>query len=205
MDIIIEKSLKHSMTYQEYRDLLKQLVENKSTTGFEKKETNINYTKLNDRRMNRWDKTIKLDYQAIEATQRLHDHVTWLVIVESWCGDAAHVLPVINKLANENKNIDLRIVLRDENEDLMNLFLTDGTRSIPKLIMINDFTGEVTETYGPRPTIATNMVNEYKAKHGKLSPEFKEDLQRWYNHNKGKNIIEDLTKMLCGVEPSICQ
>ncbi|MDU8884936.1 thioredoxin family protein [Yeosuana sp. MJ-SS3] len=205
MDIIIEKSLKHSMTYQEYRDLLKQLVENKSTTGFEKTETNINYTKLNDRRMNRWDKTLKLDYQAIEATQRLHDHVTWLVIVESWCGDAAHVLPVINKLANENKNIDLRIVLRDENEDLMNLFLTDGTRSIPKLIMINDFTGEVTETYGPRPTIATNMVNEYKAKHGKLSPEFKEDLQRWYNHNKGKNIIEDLTKMLCGVEPSICQ
>ena len=71
--------------------------------------------------------------------------------------------------------------------------------------MINDHTGHVVETYGPRPSLATQMVNNYKAEHGRLSPEFKEDLQRWYNQNKGENIIEDLTKMLCGVEPSICQ
>lgn len=205
MNPIIEKSLNHSMTYEEYRDLIKQLVEKHSTTGFEKTEANINFTMLNDRRMRRWDKTLKLNDQAVEAAQRLHEHVTWLVITESWCGDAAHVLPVFNKLVETNRNIDLRIVLRDENENLMNMFLTNGTSSIPKLIMINDHTGHVVETYGPRPSLATQMVNNYKAEHGRLSPEFKEDLQRWYNQNKGENIIEDLTKMLCGVEPSICQ
>ena len=205
MNPIIEKSLKHSMTYQEYIDLIKQLVQKNGTTGFEKTEANIKYTKLNERRMSRWAKTLNLNDEVIEAAQRLHDHVTWLVIVESWCGDAAHVLPVFNKLANTNQKIDLRIVLRDENEDLMNMFLTNETRSIPKLIMINDETEEVTDTYGPRPSEATKYVNDFKAMHGKLTLEFKEELQRWYNQNKGENIIEDLTKMLCAVEPNICQ
>ena len=79
MNPIIEKSLNHSMTYEEYRDLIKQLVEKHSTTGFEKTEANINFTMLNDRRMRRWDKTLKLNDQAVEAAQRLHEHVTWLV------------------------------------------------------------------------------------------------------------------------------
>jgi len=205
MNSIIEKSLQKSMSYQEYRDLIKQLANKNGTTGFDKNEALVGYTKLNERRMKRWDKTLKLNEQAIEATQSLQDHVTWLVITESWCGDAAHILPAINKLANQNENIDLKIVLRDENEDLMNMFLTNGTRSIPKLIMINDKTEEVTDIYGPRPSIATKKVNDYKAKHGKLTPEFKEELQRWYNQDKGKGTIDDLTKMLCEVEPTICQ
>jgi len=205
MNSIIEKSLLKSMSYQEYRDLIKQLANKNGTTGFDKNEALVGYTKLNERRMKRWDKTLKLNEQAIEATQNLQDHVTWLVITESWCGDAAHILPVINKLANQNENIDLKIVLRDENEDLMNMFLTNGTRSIPKLIMINDKTEEVTDIYGPRPSTATKKVNDYKAKHGKLTPEFKEELQRWYNQDKGKGTIDDLTKMLCEVEPTICQ
>ncbi|MEJ2112205.1 MAG: thioredoxin family protein [Flavobacteriaceae bacterium] len=205
MNSIIEKSLQKSMSYQEYRDLIKQLANKNGTTGFDKNEALVGYTKLNERRMKRWDKTLKLNEQAIEATQSLQDHVTWLVITESWCGDAAHILPVINKLANQNENIDLKIVLRDENEDLINMFLTNGTRSIPKLIMINDKTEEVTDTYGPRPSIATKKVNDYKAKHGKLTPEFKEELQRWYNQDKGKGTIDDLTKMLCEVKPTICQ
>jgi len=62
--------------------------------------------------------------------------------------------------------------------------------------MLNDETGEVISTYGPRPSEATNLVNEYKEKHGKLTPEFKEDLQQWYNKNKGKNIIEDMIAVL---------
>ena len=205
MNSIIENSLDKSMSYQEYRDLVKQLVAKNSTTGPDKTAALAEYTKLNDRRMNRWDKTLKLTEESIAATNKLHDHVTWLVITESWCGDAAHVMPVISKMADLNDNIDLKVVLRDENEDLMNQFLTNGTMSIPKMIMINDKTGEVTDTYGPRPSEATKMVNDYKSKHGKLTPEFKEDLQRWYNQDKGKGTIKDLTGMLCEVEPTICQ
>jgi len=193
---IINNSLEKSISYQNYRVLVKDLVTKESTTGNEKTEALINYTMLNDRRMKRWDKTLKITEIVKENVSNLEVNQTWLVLTESWCGDAAHLMPVINKVAALNKNIDFKVVLRDENEALMNKFLTNGGQSIPKLIMIDNITGEVKNTFGPRPTEATKLVNDYKAKHGKLTPEFKEDLQGWYNKNKGQNAIEDLVSLI---------
>ncbi|WP_340170661.1 thioredoxin family protein [Lacinutrix sp.] len=184
------------MSYQDYRTLVKDLVEKESTTSKEKTEALANYTMLNDRRMKRWDKTIKTDETVKENVSNLNINQTWLVLTESWCGDAAHVMPVINKVAELNTNIDFKVVLRDENLDLMNQFLTNGGQSIPKLIMIDNNTNKVINTFGPRPIEATQLVNDYKTKHGKLTPEFKEDLQSWYNKNKGQNVIEDLVGLL---------
>jgi thiol-disulfide isomerase/thioredoxin len=193
---IITESLKRAISYQEYRDLVKQLVEDKSTTGNEKTEALINYTMLNDRRMKRWDKTLKISEDIKEKFSSFDGNVTWLVITESWCGDAAHVIPVLNKIAERTPNIDLKLVFRDENEALMDNFLTNGGRSIAKLIMIDNTTGDVVNTYGPRPTEATKLVIDYKESHGQLTPEFKEDLQSWYNKNKGQNIVQDTLSLL---------
>ena len=74
-----------------------------------------------------------------------------------WCGDAAQILPVINKMAEVSDKIDLRIVLRDDNENLMNLFLTNGTKSIPKLIIIDKATNKVINDFGPRPVSYTHL------------------------------------------------
>jgi thiol-disulfide isomerase/thioredoxin len=193
---IFDGSLKKSLSYSEYREMVSDLVENESTTGAELTEAMVNYTLLNDRRMRRWDKTIKVSEEVISKVKNRRKKVTWLVLTESWCGDAAHVMPVMNKIAELNDNIDLKVVLRDENEELMNEFLTNGGKSIPKLIAIDHETGDVINTYGPRPSMATDLVNEYKAKHGVLSPEFKEDLQRWYNKDKGQTAIQDLLELL---------
>jgi thiol-disulfide isomerase/thioredoxin len=201
MNNIITESLKKSQSYREYRNDVKQLVEDNSTTGNVKTEALINYTMLNDRRMSRWDKTIKIPQDIQEKITAHRDKMTWLVITESWCGDAAHVMPAMNKLAELNGNIDFKVVLRDENQALIDQFLTNGTRSIPKLIMIDDESDEVVSTYGPRPSTATRVVNDYKKAHGKLTPEFKEDLQRWYNKDKGQNTLEDITEML--LEPTL--
>jgi len=202
MKQIIEESLKKSISYKDYRDIVKNLVENNSTTGNDKSEALINYTLLNDRRMKRWDKTMKVPQEVHNNVAEISEKITWLVLAESWCGDAAHQIPVMNKMAELNDNIDLKVVLRDENEALMNLFLTNGNKSIPKLIMIDNETGDVINSYGPRPSEATKMVNDYKSEHGKLTPEFKEDLQHWYNKDKGQNILKDLTKMLQKAMPS---
>ncbi|EPR73230.1 Thioredoxin [Winogradskyella psychrotolerans RS-3] len=105
-------------------------------------------------------------------------------------------MPIINKVAELNGNIDYKVVLRDENEALMDQFLTNGGKSIPKLIMLDTETNTVIDSFGPRPTVATNMVQAYKAEHGMLTPEFKEDLQRWYNKDKGQSTIEDLVGLL---------
>ncbi|MCB4806917.1 thioredoxin family protein [Tamlana sp. 62-3] len=201
MDSIIAKSLQKAINYNAYRELIKNLALNEVTTGLEQSDALINYTKLNERRMKRWDKTIKVSQNHKEAVAAFSRSVTFLAITESWCGDAAHVLPAINKVAELNDNIDLKLVLRDENLELMDAFLTNGGRSIPKVIMIDNETGEVFDTYGPRPTEATNLVNEFKSKHGNLTPEFKEVLQHWYNKNKGQNIIEDITEILNKLSP----
>ena len=193
---IIEESTKNSISYLQYRELVEQLVALESTTGDSKTEELANYTMLNDRRMKRWDKTVKVSPEHQAIIESVNKPSTWILITESWCGDAAHIVPVINKVAELNSNIDLRIVLRDEHPELMDAFLTNGGRAIPKLIMVDNETNEVKNTFGPRPSQATQMVIDYKTEHGILTPEFKEDLQRWYNKNKGQNVIEDLVNLL---------
>lgn len=195
MKNIIEKSLENTLSYQEYRDLVKKLLAEGKSTGIEQSEAFTNYSLLNDRRMKRLDKTIKLSDAILEGIKILEESQTWLVITEGWCGDAAHSLPVIHKIAALNKNIDLKLVLRDDNLKLMDLFLTNGSRSIPKLIQL-DKDNNVLNTWGPRPTVATKMVTDYKAEKGSLDAQFKQDLQVWYNKNKGKNIQEDFIKLI---------
>ena len=204
MNTVIKDSLQGSMSYSTYRNLVKILVEENSNSGIEKNEDLANYTVLNDKRMNRWDKTLKISAESQLKLSFFNSNITWLVITESWCGDAAHIVPVLYKIA-EHININFRVVLRDENLELMDMFLTNGARAVPKLIMIDNVSGEVLNTFGPRPSKATQMVLDYKAKHGVITPEFKEDLQLWYNKDKGQNIVNDITELLCKLEPSICQ
>jgi len=196
MKEIIKDSLNNSMSYPEYVDLVNRLAESDSTTGNEKTENLIEYTKLNDRRMKRWNKTLKIADDTKAQLENYDRKVTWLVLTESWCGDAAHVMPVMHKVSDLSSQIEVKVVLRDENEALMNQFLTNGGKSIPKLIMIDDASGDVINTFGPRPSEATKLVNDYKAEHGQLTPEFKEDLQRWYNKDKGQTAVQDLVELL---------
>ncbi|WP_295985425.1 thioredoxin family protein [uncultured Algibacter sp.] len=204
MHPIIKESINGGISYRDYRELVEQLADEHSNTGIEKTEALANYTKLNDRRMRRWDKTIKISKETQQKISEFNQKMTLLIITESWCGDAAHVIPALNKMAELNPNIDVKLVLRDENLELMDMFLTKGGRAIPKVIMIDDETGAVLSTYGPRPSEASSYVNRFVAKNGSLTPEFKEDLQHWYNGDKGQNIIKDVIEILSQLEP-ICQ
>ena len=193
---LIEEGIKNSYSYQEYKEIVRNLLEEGKSTGHDQSESLTNYSKLNDRRMKRLDKTLKIDASIEDKFSKALTDVTWLVLTEGWCGDAAHSIPVMNKLAEMNQGIDFRIISRDDNDVLMNNFLTNGGKSIPKLIAYDRKKQEVISSWGPRPSIATKMVLDYKEKHGKLDPEFKENLQVWYNKNKGENIAQDLLKLL---------
>ncbi|WP_299060161.1 thioredoxin family protein [uncultured Polaribacter sp.] len=195
MKKIIEKSLENTYQYQEYRDLVSNLLAEGKATGNEQSDALTNYSLLNDKRMKRLDKTIKISEETVTQIKKVNEPQTWLVITEGWCGDAAQNLPVINKIAETNNNIHLKLVLRDDNEDLMNLFLTNGGKSIPKLIAL-DTDNNVIDTWGPRPTVATKMVADYKAKHGALDANFKQDLQVWYNKNKGQSVQDDFVELV---------
>ncbi len=195
-DTLIEKSYAKAISYTEYRTLVAQLAGEGKSTGPDQSEALTNYTQLNDRRMKRWDKTLKFNEETVEKILKVDRKITWLVLTESWCGDASPALPVMNKISELNSNISLKIILRDENIDLMNRFLTHGGMSIPKLIAVDDATGNVTGDWGPRSKAATILVEDYKREHGKLTAEFKEDLQVWYNKDKGQSVLNDLLNLL---------
>ncbi len=187
----IKESLLKAISYDEYRALVAQLAKEGKSTGPEQTEALANYTQLNDRRMRRWDKTLKFDAAVSDKIASVKKKMTWLVLTESWCGDASPALPVFHKIAALNDAISLKIVLRDENIELMNHFLTNGGMSIPKLIAFDE-NYEVFADWGPRSKAATKLVEDYKAAHGKLTPEFKESLQMWYNKDKGQSILKDI-------------
>jgi len=195
MKQIIKSSLEKSTSYDTFRGLVSDLLAKGKSTGPDQSDALLNYSMLNDKRMARLDKKIKLSDDTVQRLKEVKEDQTWLLITEGWCGDAAHILPVMNKMSTENDKINLKVVLRDENPGLMNQFLTNGNMSIPKLVVL-DSNNEIVSSWGPRPSIATKMVLDYKEKHGSLDPDFKKDLQLWYNKNKGINIQEDLLAFL---------
>lgn len=195
MKSIIEKSLSKSYSYSDYRDYIKTLLKEGKSTGNEQSEALTHYSELNETRMNRLEKTIVIADENVQKLQRLQKEYIWLVISEGWCGDAAQILPVIYKMSQLSNKIELKIVFRDENEELMNMFLTNGARAIPKLIILDKTTLEVLGNFGPRPNGATQLILDYKKQHGLIDEKAKTDLQLWYLHDKGlstQNEIMDL-------------
>lgn len=187
----IKESLARAISYGDYRAMVTQLALENKSTGPVQNEDLANYTLLNDKRMKRLDKTLKLCDIVVSEIKKIEKKFTFLVLTESWCGDAAQTLPVMNKIAELNTHIDFKVVLRDENLALMNFFLTNGTLSIPKLIILDDAFNVIGE-WGSRPKEANLLVQDYKKEHGSLSPEFKQDLQMWYTKDKGESTARDI-------------
>ena len=204
MKAIINTSLANSFTYSEYRKQVSQLLLEGKSSGAVQSEDLLHYSLLNETRMNRLEKTINITVENIQKVQHLKQSYIWLVIAEGWCGDAAQLLPIINKLAELSENIELKVVFRDENEELMNLFLTNGSQSIPKLIVIEKESLDVVADWGPRPQGASTLIKDYKEKFGVIDETIKTELQLWYLHDKGistQNEILELVKyqFSCGI------
>ncbi len=204
MKELLKNSVNAGMSYNDYNLLFKQLVAEGRTTG-EPSEEKINYTKLNLSRSKRLDKTGFIPERFQQPFKETCEKQTWLAISEPWCGDAAQTLPFVNKIAELSENIDLKIVLRDEHTELMDQFLTNGSKSIPKLVILND-QFEVLAHWGPRSQAATKLVVDYKTEHGQLDDDFKKQLQVWYNKDKGESIVNELAtivKKLCPEEETV--
>jgi len=200
MQTIIKESFSKSHNYSDYRAIVSLLLKEGKSSGNEQSEALTHYSELNETRMHRLDKTIKISQEIQQKLQNLKKDYIWLLISEGWCGDAAQIVPVIHKMAEVSEHIDLRIVFRDENEDLMNLFLTNGTKSIPKLIILDKNTLEVLGDFGPRPKGATQLILDYKAQHGSVDETAKSDLQMWYFHDKGLSIQKEIMELIDLIE-----
>ncbi|MFV8370805.1 thioredoxin family protein [Flavobacterium sp. LB2P74] len=200
MKIPVAKALFNSHSYPEYRKLVSDLLLEGKSTGHEQSEDLKHYSELNETRMNRLDKTMKITDENSLKLKNLKGEYIWLVISEGWCGDAAQLLPIINKMAIDSGKIELRIVLRDENDELMKLFLTNKKKSIPIAIVVEKETGSVLGKWGPRPTGATDLITDYKKEFGVIDETAKANLQLWYLNDKGISTQDELVSLMLDLE-----
>lgn len=193
--IITSERIEKALSYTKYRQLIDELLNNNQTTGNDHSSVAyVNYTKMNVQRMTRLDKTIKITPELEQAVLKIQERQVWLVITEAWCGDAAQNIPIIAKVAALNPKIDLKLILRDQNLDVMDAYLTNGSRSIPKVIFLNNKLEEL-NTWGSRPKAGQEMVTKLKSE-GMDSAKSIEQLHGWYAKNKGIELQKELYEIL---------
>jgi len=191
MQSYIEKGI----GYDEYRKLIEQVVAAGKTTGETQSEELSNFTDLNLHRMKRLDKTTKVNDSLKETIQNLKVNWIWLILTEGWCGDAAQNIPPIEKIAEENDGIQTLYLLRDENLELMDKYLTNGGRAIPKLLCLNAETFEEIGNWGSRPAAADVLFQKLKAQ-GLEKPEIIEQIIRWYNDDKTESLQREFEPLV---------
>jgi hypothetical protein len=187
--------IEKAMTFDEYNDLIDTLVAEGKTSGENQSEVYVNFTKLNQSRMRRLFKTVKLNESLREAARAVKANWIWLILTEAWCGDAAQNIPPIELIAKENDRIKTLYLLRDENLELMDKYLTNGARAIPKLICIDAETLEVLGTWGSRPQAAYDLFYSLKEQ-GLEKPEIIEKIHRWYIEDNTESLQAEFEKLI---------
>ena len=178
------------MDYQHYVRLFDEIINNNQPEPPYTDANYLMYAKLNYSRMRRWQKTLQLNEELVNELKKISEYQRWIILVEPWCGDAAPILPFLVRLAEQNPHIQYDLQLRDQEPFLINSYLTNGTKSIPKLI-VRDAAGNDLFTYGPRPKAAQQLVNELKAADVDFDT-LKTQLQNWYNKDKGVELQKEL-------------
>ncbi len=191
---IPSRAIKAGLNYNAFRTMVTKLLAEGKVTGLEQKPSYLEYTKLNDHRMNRWDKHFQPSVQMLRTVADIDQPRIWLMITEGWCGDSAQILPAVANIAAHNKLIDLRVILRDENDEIMQKFLTNGTRSVPILVCL-DQNFRVLWHWGPRPKGALELIARAKQE-GTESSVWKEALHLWYARNKQEDLQAELIELI---------
>jgi hypothetical protein len=184
-----------AISYHAYRTLIETFLLSEKSESPKYSDILMEYTKLNAVRMNRLDKTAEIIPEFRDTIAQINEPQTWLVLTEGWCGDAAQIIPVLHKAASLNENIALGFLLRDDNLELMDMYLTNGkSRSLPKLIVLDKNNHELFN-WGPRPAILQELFFQLKAK--ELTEDaIKEEIHKWYAQDKTVTIQKELLEIL---------
>ncbi|MGI4832357.1 MAG: thioredoxin family protein [Janthinobacterium lividum] len=186
-------------TYASYRQLIDQLLAEGKTTGPEQSPELTHYTQLNVQRMQRLDKTMHLLPELVAAARQLPRPYVWLILTEGWCGDAAQLVPVLEAVAQASAGrLETRYLLRDENLDLMDRYLTGASRAIPRLIVFEADTLTEVAAWGPRPAPAQALLLRLKGE-GVPHDEYITQIHTWYAHDKTHTTQHELLALLQGL------
>lgn len=185
-----------SLVYSGYRNLISDLLAEGKTTGSDHSEALLHYTKMNLQRMNRVEKTTVLSEALSLAIANVKGNYHFLVISEGWCGDAAQIVPVIEKIVSAAPDkFDLKLVLRDQHLPLIDANLTNGGRAIPVLLILDEDFNLVMPKWGPRPLVLQELMNVWKTESSDMM-EIATKLHSWYAKDKTKAIQHELLALV---------
>ncbi len=196
-ELITPDVITSGISYEEYRELIDTLLAEGKTTGENQSEQIVEYAKLNNQRMNRIDKHTELTEDAASVLKNIRKPQTWVVLTEGWCGDAAQNVPVIAKMAAASDKISLKLLLRDEHPDIMDAYLTNGGRSIPKLIALDDESQEELFIWGPRPEPAQEIMHVFKNNpNSRERKEVYQQIHKWYADDKSETMQKEIADLI---------
>lgn len=191
--LVIQKGI----SYQEYRTLVTSLILENKTTGTNQASELIDFTKLNEQRSNRNEKQFVLidELTSLFSDKMFNEY--WVVFVEAWCGDCAQNLPAIFNIAKNTHGVELKILIKSENSEVMHEYLTNGAEAIPKLVRVDKNTLLELGTWGARPRNAQAIAEHWKMNKETITKEdFEKELHLWYAKNRSVDIQREFLKML---------
>ena len=185
-----------ALSYSKYRELVHELLAVGKTTGANQSEEYLHYTKMNVQRMNRVEKTTILNAELLNVIEKVKRQYRFLVISEGWCGDAAQIVPVIQKIVSAAPDkFSLRLILRDQHLPLMDEHLTNGGRAIPVVLIINEDNELAQPKWGPRPAILQSLREQWKNE-GLDAVKMGQLLHSWYAKDKTQETQRELGEVL---------
>ncbi|MBI5727664.1 MAG: thioredoxin family protein [Ignavibacteriales bacterium] len=186
-----------ALTYGQYKDKLQNYIAttDESTLAADAKEK-YGFIKLNLVRMARIDKIYTPSDTLIKLLSGIQEPQYWMILTMGPCGDSAQNIPHFVKMAETNSNIEILLLERDANLEIMDAYLTDGKRSVPKVAAFSA-NGEELFTWGSRPKEAQEVVST-AINAGLTKAEWEPKLHLWYARDKGMTLEKEVTALLMG-------
>ncbi len=184
------------MNYKQYHNLFDEILNQSFPFSPYDKMQYLEYVKLNQARMKRWDKTLQLSEELLAQLKRIHKKQHWIIIAEPWCIEAAHLVPFLIKMAQESDFISYDLQLRDSEPFLISSYLTNGAKGIPKMVVRDENNNDLF-IWGPRPAEAQVFRDNLSAANTD-SETIKNALQQWYDTDRGKSLNTEILQHLFG-------
>jgi hypothetical protein len=97
------------------------------------------------------------------------------VLTYDGCGDALYNIPILAKIAQQAPNVDLRVVQRDENLDIIDQHLNQGLyRSVPCFIFLDENYHEIANLKERSEEMTRVMEQEQLQVRRRLRDEYKQ-------------------------------
>jgi len=179
------------ISFEEYVRIGKERLENPSN------QQEADYKQYYELGLQRMDRTLKKyvpDEEQLKELASKNFDGKILIISEAWCGDASATVPALVTFFKGHNEV--KIFLRDSDKSLISQYLTNGTESIPKVIILDkDF--NVKNSWGPRPKYGYELLMKHKADPEAYPKDnFYNDLQLYYAKNRGKDAVQEILELL---------